>query len=163
MKKSLLIAAIALACAVATPRVSAQSAMFTYTGVPAGPVMPGSSFTIGMNIVVTTGGNVNSIVGSSYWFSPGESLWWAIPICDHKPRRHRKPVHDDPSGFSDASERYHDGGFSSGVTGAGTTIGHIFHRQPDVLCRTQQCPGKLYSREHNQHHTGSRGQDIGLP
>ena len=30
--------------------------------------MPGSSFTIGLNFVITTGGNINSIVGSSYWF-----------------------------------------------------------------------------------------------
>ncbi len=67
-------AAIALACAIATPRVSAQSAMFTYTGVPAGPVMPGSSFTIGISLVFVTGGNIPNVQGFSLWMvqrSPG--------------------------------------------------------------------------------------------
>jgi hypothetical protein len=85
VKKSLLIAAIALACAVATPRVSAQSAMFTYTGVPAGPVAPGSSFTIGINVVITTGGNLGNIQGLSYWLyqaSPGGPFPFAITNRD---------------------------------------------------------------------------------
>ena len=32
--------------------------MFTYTGVPAGPVNPGSSFTIGINLVFVSGGGI---------------------------------------------------------------------------------------------------------
>jgi hypothetical protein len=85
MKKLLIIAVIALACAIAMPRVSAQSAMFTYTGLPSGPVMPGSSFTIGINLTFTAGGFVNSIQGLSYWlfqFSPTGPYPFAITSRD---------------------------------------------------------------------------------
>ena len=86
MKKLPLIAVIALACTVAASRVSAQSAMFTYTGVPAAPVVPGSSFTIGISLVLVTGGNIPNVQGFSLWMaqlSPGVGPFpFAITIRD---------------------------------------------------------------------------------
>jgi len=70
MKKFLITAAIVLSCAFAVvPRASAQSAMFTYTGVPVGGVAPGSSFTIQVFLQVVTGGTVGDLSGLSYWWS----------------------------------------------------------------------------------------------
>ena len=70
MKKFLIAAAIVLSCALtAVPRVSAQSAMFTYTGVPAGPLAPGATFTIGLNVVFVSGGSISDLSGFSYWWS----------------------------------------------------------------------------------------------
>jgi hypothetical protein len=43
-----------------------QSAFFSFTGVP-NPT-PGSSFTVGLNITFTSGGNINNLAGFSYWF-----------------------------------------------------------------------------------------------
>ena len=75
MKRLLIVAAIVLSCAVTiAPRASAQSAMFTYTGVPAGPVLPGTSFTIGINIVFTSGGTVGNFNGLSCWFAQQSPL-----------------------------------------------------------------------------------------
>jgi hypothetical protein len=85
MKKLLLIAAVVLACAVATPRLSAQSAMFTYTGVPTGAVNPGSSFTIGMNLVFTSGGIIQNVQGFSLWMaqlSPASGFPFSITNLD---------------------------------------------------------------------------------
>ncbi|MDQ6765776.1 MAG: PEP-CTERM sorting domain-containing protein [Verrucomicrobiota bacterium] len=66
MKKLLLIAAIALTGAfTGTPPVSAQSASFTYTGVPAN-VTPGSSFTFDITLNFTSGALVNARA-LSYW------------------------------------------------------------------------------------------------
>ena len=81
MKMKAVVAAIALACVVAASRVSAQSAMFSYTGVPAGPVAPGSSFTIGINVVVTTGGIMNSIQGLSYWLAQSSPAGGPFPFA----------------------------------------------------------------------------------
>ncbi|MDQ6765778.1 MAG: hypothetical protein M3Z22_06730, partial [Verrucomicrobiota bacterium] len=67
MKKLLLIAAIALTGAFAgTPQVSAQSASFTYTGVPAN-VTPGSCFTFYITLNFTSGGTITNVRGLSYW------------------------------------------------------------------------------------------------
>ena len=75
MNRLLIVAAIVLACALTNvPRASAQSAMFTYTGVPAGPVSPGSSFTIGINIVFTSGGTFGDLAGMSYWMAQQSPL-----------------------------------------------------------------------------------------
>ena len=86
MKMKTVAAAIALACAVATPRVSAQSAMFTYTGVPAGPVMPGSNFTIGINLVFVSGGGIPNVEGLSFWMaqrSPASGFPFSITGRDN--------------------------------------------------------------------------------
>jgi hypothetical protein len=69
MKKLPLVTAFALACAVATPRLSAQSANFIYTGIPGAPLSPGSTFTVHVSLVVVTGGTVGNFAGLSYWFA----------------------------------------------------------------------------------------------
>lgn len=70
MKKLLITAAMIIACAIsAAPQVSAQTASFTYTGVPTGPVMPNTSFTIGISVVFTAGGTVGDLSGLSYWMA----------------------------------------------------------------------------------------------
>lgn len=67
MKKLLILSAIAFAYIVsAVPQVSAQTASFTYTNVPVN-VAAGSSFTIGINVVFTSGGTVANLRGLSYW------------------------------------------------------------------------------------------------
>jgi hypothetical protein len=67
MKKLILVAAVAAAFIVTgAPRASAQSAFFTFSGVPTS-VTPGSTFTIGLNITFTSGGNINNLAGFSYW------------------------------------------------------------------------------------------------
>jgi hypothetical protein len=48
------------------PHAAAQSAFFQYSGVPSS-VTPGSSFTIGVHIVYTAGGNISNLAGLSYW------------------------------------------------------------------------------------------------
>ena len=85
MKKLLLVALFVLTCAVALPRLSAQSAMFTYTGVPAGPVNPGSSFTIGMSLVFVSGGGIPDLQGFSLWMaqrSPASGFPFSITNRD---------------------------------------------------------------------------------
>lgn len=68
MKKLLTITALAIACVFTpTPRASAQSAIFTYSGVPTSSLAPGASFTIGVNLNFTQGGNIQSLGGLSYW------------------------------------------------------------------------------------------------
>ena len=69
MKKLPLLAAIALACAVAAPGASAQSAMFVYSGVPAAPLFPGSTFTVQVSLQVVTGGAIGNFAGLSYWWA----------------------------------------------------------------------------------------------
>ena len=70
MKKLLIVAAIALSCAVTVvPRASAQTASFTYTDVPLVPLNIGDSFTIGISINFTSGGNLQNINGLSYWMA----------------------------------------------------------------------------------------------
>ena len=69
MKKLLLVAFFVLTCAIAVPRVSAQSAMFTYTGVPSGPVNPNSTVTIGVNLVFVSGGGFTDVQGFSLWMA----------------------------------------------------------------------------------------------
>jgi hypothetical protein len=67
MKKLILVAAVAAAFVITgAPRASAQSAFFTFTGVPTS-VTPGSSFTIGLNVTFQSGGNINNLAGFSYW------------------------------------------------------------------------------------------------
>jgi len=80
MKKLPLFAAIALTYAVAAPQASAQSAMFTYTGVPTDPVGPGSTFTIHLFLTVTTGGTVGDLSGLSYWFAQSSPAGGPFPF-----------------------------------------------------------------------------------
>jgi hypothetical protein len=80
MKKLILVAAVAAAFVLTgAPRATAQTAFFSYTGVPTS-VTPGSSFTIGVNITFTTGGNINNLAGFSYWMwqSAGTGTPFAI-------------------------------------------------------------------------------------
>jgi hypothetical protein len=73
MKKLLLIAVVALATAVLfAPAARAQSASFTYSPIPAS-LQPGSTFTININVVFTSGGSINNLAGFSGW------LWQASP------------------------------------------------------------------------------------
>jgi len=79
MKKPILIAAVALACAfIGTSNVSAQSASFSYTGVPTTPQAQGTSFIFDINLNFTAGGNILDVAGLSYWLyqsaGPGFSL-----------------------------------------------------------------------------------------
>lgn len=70
MKNFFLIIVLALTCAIfpASP-VSAQTGSFTYQNVPTAPLMPGATFTIGMNVVFTPGGNVADLAGFSFWLA----------------------------------------------------------------------------------------------
>ncbi len=74
MRKLLLVAAIAFTGAfIGAPQVSAQSAFFTYTGVPAN-VTPGSSFTFDITLNFIAGGTINNVQALSFWLyqvSPG--------------------------------------------------------------------------------------------
>ena len=80
MKKFLIAAAIVLSCALTVvPRVSAQSAMFIYSGVPVGALTPGSSFTIGVSLNVTTGGTVGDLSGLSYWWAQQSPVGGPFP------------------------------------------------------------------------------------
>ncbi len=59
--------------------------MFTYTGVPAGPVVPGSSFTIGINLVFVAGGGIPDVQGVSLWMaqrSPASGFPFSITNLD---------------------------------------------------------------------------------
>ena len=59
--------------------------MFTYTGIPAGPVASGSSFTIGMSLVFVSGGIIPNVAGFSLWMaqlSPVLGFPFAITIRD---------------------------------------------------------------------------------
>ncbi len=70
MKKTLLLSALAFASVCLTAVSSfAQTASFVYTGVPSGPLAPGSSFTIGISVVFAAGGTVTDVNGLSYWFA----------------------------------------------------------------------------------------------
>ena len=70
MKKFLIVAAIIVSCAVTVvPRASAQTASFTYTGIPVGALAPNTSFTIGISVVFTSGGALQNINGLSYWMA----------------------------------------------------------------------------------------------
>lgn len=70
MKKLLVIAAIALATAITgAPRLFAQSASFTYSGVPTGALAPGATFTIQVSLVFTAGGSIMNLNGLSYWMA----------------------------------------------------------------------------------------------
>ena len=85
MKRLLLIAAVALMCALAgAPRASAQAAFFSYTGVPAS-ITPGSSFTFDITLNFTSGTLAN-VQGLSYWLyqvSPGAPPYnFAITLRD---------------------------------------------------------------------------------
>ena len=78
MKKTILIAAVALAGAfISTDRVSAQTAFFTYQNVPA-TATPGSSFIFDITLNFTAGGSLIDVAGLSYWLyqsaGPGFSL-----------------------------------------------------------------------------------------
>jgi hypothetical protein len=66
--KKLCIAALAAAALFTTTHVApAQSAFFTYTNVPSGPLAPGATFTIGVTLNFTAGGGITSVNGLSYW------------------------------------------------------------------------------------------------
>jgi hypothetical protein len=85
MKKLILVAAVAAACVLtAAPRASAQSASFSYTGVPTSPLQLGSSFTVSVFINFTSGGNINNLAGFSYWMwqSAGTGFPFAITNRD---------------------------------------------------------------------------------
>ena len=70
MKKLLLVALFVLTCAVALPRLSAQSAMFTYTGVPTGPVECQAQASRSASTSSLPPGEVLLISqGLSYWFA----------------------------------------------------------------------------------------------
>ncbi len=70
MKKLLAIVAITLACAITgAPRASAQTASFTYQGVPTGAVNRGATFTISISLVFTSGGTISNLNGLSYWLA----------------------------------------------------------------------------------------------
>ena len=70
MKKFLITAAIVLSCAVTVvPQASAQSAMFIFTGVPAGPLHPGASLSGRISLTVCTGGAVANFAGLSFWWA----------------------------------------------------------------------------------------------
>lgn len=67
--KKFVIAALALACVFTLEqRASAQSASFLYSNLPAGPLAPGASFTIGVTLDFTQGGAITNLGGLSYWF-----------------------------------------------------------------------------------------------
>ncbi len=94
MKKLLIIAAIAVATVITgAPRASAQSANFSYTGVPVAPLLPGSSFTVDVFINFTSGGAINNLGGFSYWMwqSAGAGFPFAITNRD---------VTNPPAGFT---------------------------------------------------------------
>ncbi|MEP6698842.1 MAG: PEP-CTERM sorting domain-containing protein [Verrucomicrobiota bacterium] len=82
MKKTILIAALALACAF-TSSVSAQTANFSYTGVPA-TVAPGTSFTFDIFLNFTAGGQLADVAGLSYWLyqSAGSGFRLTITLRD---------------------------------------------------------------------------------
>ncbi len=68
MRKLFLQVALALACGLgALSPTFGQTAFFTYTGVPSGPLTPGSSFTIDLNITFAAGGTINNLTAISYW------------------------------------------------------------------------------------------------
>ncbi len=94
MKKLLMIAAIAVATVITgAPRASAQSANFSYAGIPAGPIVPGGSFTVDVFINFTSGGAINNLGGFSYWMwqSAGAGFPFAITNRD---------VTNPPAGFT---------------------------------------------------------------
>jgi hypothetical protein len=73
MKKHVLVAIAALACAFAAGSgAQAQTALFIYddgSGVPnAGTYTPGSTFTFSINLAFTPGGSIANLDGLSYWF-----------------------------------------------------------------------------------------------
>ncbi len=87
--KNLLLAVIFLTCAAtATPRASAQSGMFVYTGIPTVPVAPGRSFTVGVNLMVSgmTGPSavgdpgVNDLSGLNYWMAQSSPAGGPFPF-----------------------------------------------------------------------------------
>src|ERR1700746_58078 len=90
MKKYLLIAIAALACAfAAAPAAKAQTALFIYNdgnGAPnSGTYTPGSSFTFSINLAFTPGGSISNLDGLSYWGtqqSPGSPTPFAITNRD---------------------------------------------------------------------------------
>lgn len=62
--------AITLASPLAAPRsASAQTANFVYSGVPTTVQRPGDSFTVGVNLAFTPGGNMQNVAGLSYWMT----------------------------------------------------------------------------------------------
>jgi hypothetical protein len=74
MKKTIVVALFAFAAALHfAPDARAQSASFTYSGVPTGALQPGSTFSISINVVFTSGGAINNLAGFSAW------LWQASP------------------------------------------------------------------------------------
>lgn len=80
MKTLLLIVAIALTSAVGAPRVSAQSAMFVYSGVPVAAVLPGTSFTVQLSLQVLTGGAMDNFIGLSYWMAQSSPVGGPFPF-----------------------------------------------------------------------------------
>jgi len=70
VKKLLVISALALAGVVtAVSHVSAQSAFFTYTGLPTTSVVAGSSFTVSVFLHFNSGGSMSNVQGLSYWMA----------------------------------------------------------------------------------------------
>jgi hypothetical protein len=58
----------------------AQSAIFQYNQ-PSGNFVPGSSFTLSLSVVFTSGGTINNLEGLSYWFqtqNPVPPFYFAI-------------------------------------------------------------------------------------
>ncbi len=69
MKKLLLVFSLAIAGLLPAARLSAQSANLVYGGVPTGPLMPGSSFTVAVSLAFTAGGTINNVQGLSLWLA----------------------------------------------------------------------------------------------
>jgi hypothetical protein len=75
MKKLLLLLAVltlATACHFA-PAARAQSASFSYTPASVGPIQPGGTFSININVVFTSGASINNLAGFSFF------MWQASP------------------------------------------------------------------------------------
>ncbi len=85
MKKLLLSTAVALICAFAeTPRVSAQSANFTYSNF-SGTYTPGSSFSFDITLNFTAGGNIVDVEGISYWLYQSAGPGYGLQITNRDP------------------------------------------------------------------------------
>jgi hypothetical protein len=93
MKKLFVIAAIAAATVLTgAPRASAQSASFSYVGVPVDPMLPGGSFTVEVFINFTSGGNIDNLGGFSYWMWQSAGTGFPVAIIN-------RDVTNPPFGF----------------------------------------------------------------
>jgi len=82
MRKSFIIAILAVAsgCHFAL-EARAQSASFSYVPLSSGPLLPGNTFDVTVNLIFTSGGAINNVNALSFWFwqsSPAGSLPFSV-------------------------------------------------------------------------------------